>query len=103
MSRQVTLLLAALAALPPVAAQDRAARNEAITARKLRADLTFLAGDGFRGRLTDTPENALSLEWVRSRFEAFGLKPIGPGGSSSECRAIGVDTASPGRARSRPR
>jgi Zn-dependent M28 family amino/carboxypeptidase len=81
MSRQVILLLAALAALPPVAAQDRAAGNDAITARKLRADLMFLAGDGFRGRLTDTPENALSLEWVRSRFEAFGLKPIGPGGS----------------------
>ncbi|MBL8989940.1 MAG: M28 family peptidase [Gemmatimonadetes bacterium] len=41
----------------------------------------FLAGDGFRGRLTDTPENALALEWVKSRFEWLGLEPMGVGGS----------------------
>ena len=61
-------------------AQGNAPGQEAITAAKLRADLMFLAGDGFRGRLTNTPENALSLEWVKARFEWLGLAP-GPGGS----------------------
>ena len=41
----------------------------------------FLGGDSFRGRLTNTPENNLALEWVASRFEAFGLKGAGAGGS----------------------
>jgi Zn-dependent M28 family amino/carboxypeptidase len=72
-----SLLLLATSAL----AQDRAPHNDAITAGKLRADLMFLGGDGFRGRLTNTPENNLALEWVASRFEAFGLKGAGPGGS----------------------
>lgn len=34
----------------------------------------FLGGDSFRGRLTNTPENNLALEWIASRFESFGLK-----------------------------
>ncbi len=62
-------------------AQGRAPESELITAQKLRADLTFLSGDGFKGRLTNTPDNDLALEWVKSRFEAFGLRPAGPGGS----------------------
>ena len=41
----------------------------------------FLAGDGFRGRLTNTPENALATEWIKSRFERIGLKPMGQAGS----------------------
>ncbi|MFN8572095.1 MAG: M28 family peptidase [Gemmatimonadaceae bacterium] len=64
-----------------LSAQGRAPASELITQQKLRADLMFLAGDGFKGRLTNTPENDLALEWVKSRFEAFGLKPMGPGGS----------------------
>ena len=62
-------------------AQGTAPFNEAITADRLRADLMFLAGDGFRGRLTNTPENALALEWAKSRFEWLGLSPGGAGGS----------------------
>ncbi|HJU76264.1 MAG TPA: PA domain-containing protein, partial [Gemmatimonadaceae bacterium] len=61
-------------------AQERAPHNDAITAAKLRADLMFLGGDSFRGRLTNTPENNLALEWIASRFQAFGLK--GPAGGS---------------------
>ncbi|MGQ0642533.1 MAG: M28 family peptidase, partial [Gemmatimonadaceae bacterium] len=64
------------AALP---AQDRAPHNDAITAAKLRADLMFLGGDSFRGRLTNTAENNLALEWIASRFEAFGLKGAAAG------------------------
>lgn len=80
------LLLAALgtatgAIAPPLAAQGTAPHAEAITAARLRADLMFLAGDGFRGRLTDTPENALALEWIKARFDWLGLAPKGPGGS----------------------
>lgn len=54
---------------------------DAITAARMRADLMFLAGDDFRGRLTDTPENALALEWIKARFEWLGLAPGGDGGS----------------------
>ena len=54
---------------------------DAITAARMRADLMFLAGDDFRGRLTDTPENALALEWIKARFEWLGLAPKGEGGT----------------------
>lgn len=75
-------LMASLALLATGSfAQDRAPHNDAITAAKLRADLMFLGGDSFRGRLTNTPENNLALEWVASRFAAFELKGAGPGGS----------------------
>ena len=63
------------------AAQGAAPSNNSIRADLLRADLMFLAGDGFRGRLTNTPENALATEWIKSRFERLGLKPMGQGGS----------------------
>lgn len=71
------------AALPVFALGQTAAApsNGVITAAKMRADLEFLSGDGFRGRLTDTPENALALEWVKSRFQWLGLEPVGRNGS----------------------
>jgi Zn-dependent M28 family amino/carboxypeptidase len=75
------LLLAAIvlgAALPPALAQDRAPQLESIRKADLRADLFFLAADGMRGRLTDTPENALAAEWIKARFERLGLAPAGP-------------------------
>ena len=71
------------AALVPAAAvaQSRAPAGDAITASKMRADIEFLAGDALRGRLTDTPENAIVLEWVKARFQWLGLKPMGANGS----------------------
>lgn len=74
-------LVASLTSAAPLAAQGTAPHAEAITASRMRADLMFLAGDGFRGRLTDTPENALALEWIKARFEWLGLAPRGSGGS----------------------
>lgn len=73
----------ALADATPCAAQGagNAPHADAITAARMRADLMFLAGDDFRGRLTDTPENALALEWIKARFEWLGLAPGGQGGS----------------------
>ena len=74
----------AFAAVIPIigAAQTSVApANNVISAAKMRADLEFLSGDGFRGRLTDTPENALALEWMKTRFQWLGLKPMGTNGS----------------------
>jgi len=72
-------LVAAAFFLPAIisAQSSPAPKNDIITAAKMRADLEFLSGDGFRGRLTDTPENALALEWVKGRFQWLGLKPMG--------------------------
>lgn len=74
-------LVAPLTVGTPLAAQGAAPHADAITAARMRADLMFLAGDGFRGRLTDTPENALSLEWIKARFAWLGLAPRGSAGS----------------------
>ena len=64
-----------------LAAQQRAPEIESITARDMKADLTFLASDSMAGRLTDTPQNAMAAEWIASRFERMGLKPIGDNGT----------------------
>jgi len=76
-------LVAAAFFLPAIisAQSSPAPKNDIITAAKMRADLEFLSGDGFRGRLTDTPENALALEWVKGRFQWLGLKPMGAMGT----------------------
>jgi Zn-dependent M28 family amino/carboxypeptidase len=59
--------------------EDRAPQVESIRQAELRADLFFLASDAMRGRLTDTPENALTAEWIKARFERLGLGPAGAG------------------------
>jgi hypothetical protein len=60
--------------------EQRAPFIESITQADLRADLFFLAGDAMRGRLTDTNENRITVDYIRSRFERAGLKPIANGG-----------------------
>lgn len=72
---------ARLPAQQPATASITAPSIDAITAARLRADLMFLAGDGFRGRLVETPENQLAHEWVKARLEWLGLKPLGQVGS----------------------
>jgi Zn-dependent M28 family amino/carboxypeptidase len=67
-----------LALLATVSTQERAPQIESIRKAELKADLFFLASDGMRGRLTDTSENAIAAEWVKSRFERLGLTPAGP-------------------------
>jgi Zn-dependent M28 family amino/carboxypeptidase len=80
--RAVLLLLTAVALATSLArAQSaRAPHIESISADEMRADLFFLASDAMQGRLTDTPQNSLAADWVRSRFERLGLKPGGHGG-----------------------
>jgi Zn-dependent M28 family amino/carboxypeptidase len=72
----VTLLTALLPGAEPTAP-----RNDSICQRDLKADLFFLAGDRFRGRLTATPENELASEFIASRFQRLGLKRVGADGS----------------------
>src|SRR5215207_9288757 len=85
MSIRGILALATLVAPALLDAQQasatRAPASEVITTPKMRADLEFLAGDALRGRLTDTPENAIALEWVAARFKWLGLTPMGANGS----------------------
>lgn len=73
--RKIHYFLAACLAAGPALAQERAPGNDTIRKEDLRADLFFLAGDEMRGRLTDTAENRLAAEWIKSRFERMGLKP----------------------------
>lgn len=80
MPRALSLLMCAAFAAA-LSAQTAAPFNESIRVADLKADLYFLAGDGFKGRLAGTPENALAAEFVRSRFERAGLKPGAPNGS----------------------
>src|SRR5688572_13188566 len=69
------LAVAAVVFSVTLTAQQRAPMIESITQSDLRADLFFLAGDAMRGRLTDTNENRITTDYIRSRFERAGLKP----------------------------
>ena len=74
-----TALLAAVA----LAAQDTAPApgNGSIRATDLEADVRFLAGDGMRGRLTDTDGNQQAAEFIASRFARLGLSAVGSVGT----------------------
>src|ERR1700722_1310601 len=76
---QLAIVFAALAILAFQMAPQKAPFNDSINKDALKADLFYLAGDGFKGRLTDTPENALAAEYIKSRFERRGLKPANNG------------------------
>ena len=70
-----------LASVTLAAQQPAAPEIDSIKKEQMRADLTFLASDAMRGRLTDTPENKLAAEWIAAWFERLGLKPVGDGNS----------------------
>ncbi|MGO9464776.1 MAG: M28 family peptidase [Isosphaeraceae bacterium] len=82
-----TLLLAVGAGGEPTAP-----RNDSIRQQDMKADLSFLAGDGFRGRLTGTAENSLACEFIASRFERLGLKRVGTLGSYFQRFALSTAT-----------
>jgi len=81
MRRVICLIALSFPALVGAQSTTRAPASDVITIPKMRADLEFLAGDALRGRLTDTPENAIALEWVAARFKWLGLKPMGANGT----------------------
>jgi hypothetical protein len=76
MRRTLPVLVVLLTAVPSGQGQ-RAPEIESISQRDMRADLSFLASDSLGGRLTDTPGNTIAAEWIASRFERLGLKPVG--------------------------
>lgn len=78
MRRTAVVVLLATATLT---AQQRAPEVDSIKQADMKADLTFLASDGMAGRLTDTPQNAIAADWIASRFERLGLKPVGDDGT----------------------
>lgn len=80
MRQSLSLILVAVFAAA-LSAQTSAPFNDSIRLAELKADLYYLAGDGFKGRLVGTPENALAADYVRSRFERAGLKPGAPNGA----------------------
>ena len=81
MTRALAVLLVAVSAATSLAQSSKAPQIDSIKVGEMRADLFFLASDAMQGRLTDTPENAIAADWVRSRFERLGLKPGGQNGS----------------------
>jgi hypothetical protein len=92
----IALILMSVAA---AAQQQRAPEIESITQREMKADLTFLASDSMAGRLTDTPQNTMAAEWIASRFERMGLKPVGDDGTYYQkftlaTAALGADNRS---------
>ena len=85
-------LLFCVAFAAMVSAQVAAPFNDSIRLADLKADLYFLAGDGFKGRLVGTPENALAADYVRSRFERAGLKPGAPNGTFVQTTQLMIAT-----------
>ena len=77
MPLQFALVYGILAA----AGEGHAPENDSIRKDRLKADLVFLWGDAFRGRLPATPENYLATEYVASRFSRLGLRPVTNDGS----------------------
>lgn len=51
----------------------------AITETDLRANLTFLAGDGLGGRLSLQPGDDAAAEWIAAEFAKAGLQPVASG------------------------
>ncbi len=90
--RQALSLLFCAAFAAVLTAQAAAPFNDSIRIADLKADLYFLAGDSFKGRLVGTPENALAAEFVRSRFERAGLRPGAPNGSFVQTTQLMVAT-----------
>jgi Peptidase family M28/PA domain len=78
--RTPATLAAAIALSASLVAQNGSAPAlDSIRKEDLRADLFFLASDAMKGRLTNTPENLIASEFVKSRFERLGLAPGVPG------------------------
>jgi len=68
--------------LPPPATPDKAAAPAADAgARRIEADLRFLADDLLEGREAGTRGFALASLYVAERFRAIGLQPAGEDGS----------------------
>src|SRR5687768_15733097 len=77
------LLAAALVLLAvPLSAQPASpSATEQDIARRVRADVEFLASDNLEGRDTGSRGYAIAADYVASQFRAIGLEPGGEKGS----------------------
>jgi hypothetical protein len=84
-------LNAVLIAQQPVSSRVGTGLN-AIRESELRANLTFLAGDGLAGRMSLQPGDDAAAEWVVSEFANAGLRPaaIDAAGKPSFLQAVSL-------------
>jgi aminopeptidase YwaD len=68
------LMLAVL--LTPALAADRAGR-QSLSPESIRAEITYLASDPLRGRLSGEPGNEMAARYIAQEFARDGLKPLG--------------------------
>lgn len=80
MCRKACSILIALFSLA-FQGQEKAPFLDSIRKEAMKPEISFLAGDAMLGRLTDTPTNFIAEEYIKSRFEAIGLKPAAGGNS----------------------
>ena len=77
----------ALVLLAILAGQDKPdpakVAEEEILEKKVREDITYLAGDSLEGRMAGGPGAAKAAEYIRGAFKKAGLKPA-PGGGYSQ-------------------
>ena len=81
---KLTVCLAALLALPPVAvAQQELAKSamEKINEASVTETIKFLASDEMAGRDTPSPEFDKACDYVALRFKKSGLEPLGHDGT----------------------
>ena len=73
------LIAAALLLLGATTAQAQTSAEQDI-ARRVRADVEFLASDGLEGRDTGSRGYVIAADYVASQFRAIGLEPAGEKG-----------------------
>src|SRR5256885_1720432 len=85
--------LAAPCAAPAPAATDMKGVLDAADARRIDADLRFLADDALEGRGTGQQGGRLAALYLDTRFRLLGLEPAAPkGGYLQEVPLVGIDT-----------
>src|SRR4249919_2780100 len=75
------LLAVAFLAFAATASAQAPSTVEQDIARRVRADVEFLASDGLEGRETGSRGYAIAADYVASQFRAIGLEPAGDNGS----------------------
>ena len=78
--RLPALALAAFMLAAPAGAQPSSIADPG-SARRVRADIEFLASDNLEGRDTGSKGYAIAADYVASQFRAIGLEPAGDKGS----------------------
>jgi hypothetical protein len=94
----VCLLTAATLAQAPVLSPAARAAADRITVERIRADLEFLASDALKGRNTPSPGYDAAAEYIETRLQRAGVKPLGDNGSYRQHYVMRETTLSAGEA-----